>query len=81
MVAFIGPLSNCGDQQIAELQAGLGMESPRSDEEESFERFPGGVGYGRGYGFMKPKKFLKRPRRSYGVTVGGYTVHIGVQKK
>ena len=78
MVVFIGPSLNCGDQQVDEVVAGLGMDSSYSDEEESFQMFPGRVGYGRGYGWMKPKKFLERPRRSYDVTVGGYVVRVNV---
>ena len=37
--------------------------------------------YGRVYRLMKPAKFLRRPRRSYDVTVGGRKVHVGVKKK
>lgn len=81
MAAFIGPLSTSVDQQVDEVMAGLGMDPPHSDEVESFETFTGGVGYGGGYGLMKPKKLLERPRRSYDVTVGGYTVRVDVKKK
>ena len=80
MVAFIGRLSNSVDQQVDAVMAGLGMDSPHSDEAESFEAFPGGVRYGPGYALMSMKKFFKRPRRSYDVTVGGYTVRVDVAK-
>ena len=58
MAGFIVPLSNSGDQQVAEPEAALGMDSSQSDEEESFQMFPGGIGYGRGYALMQPLKLL-----------------------
>ena len=54
MAGFIGPLSNSGDQQVAELEAALERDAPQSDEEDSFQMFSDGRGYGRGYALMKP---------------------------
>jgi hypothetical protein len=81
MTAFIGPLSNCGNQRYAELQAALDMDHSQSDEEVLEQVFQGGFGYGRGFRLMKPEKFTKRPRRSYKVNVGDHIVHVGVKQK
>ena len=69
MAGFIGPLSNSGDLQVAEPEAALGRDAPQSDEEDSFQMFPDGRGYGRGYASMKPCQFLRRPMKSYNVIV------------
>ena len=81
MAAFIGPLLNSGDQQVAELQAALAGDALQSDEEDSFHMFPDGHGYGRGYDLMNLGRFLQRPMRSYYVTVGNHRVHFRLQKK
>ena len=79
MAAFIGPLNCCGHQRYAELPAALELDHAQAVEEaleEAVEEV-----YGRVYRLMKPAKFLRRPRRSYDVTVGDHIVHVGVQKK
>ena len=81
---IIGPLSNSIEQQVDEVMAGLGggSNSNHSDEDESFETFRGGVDQGGGgHALMNPKKFLKRPRAAYTVTVGNCRVKIDIAKR
>ena len=79
---IIGPLANSVDQQVDELMGGLGggSNSNHSDEDESFETFGGGTGFAAGHALMDPKKFLKRQRIAYTVTVGNYRVKVDVGK-
>ena len=43
-----------------EVMADLGSDSPHSDEEESFDKYTGGVGFERGFRLMNIKRFLTK---------------------
>ena len=62
-----------------EVIADLGSDSPHSDEEESFDKYTGGVGFERGYGLMNLKTFLRRFRRAYNVSDRLSQVRTGVE--
>ena len=63
-----------------EVMTDLGSDSPHSDEEESFDKYTGGVGFELGYGLMNIKKLLSRPMGAYNVTVGRRRVHVDPAK-
>ena len=74
MAAF-GPLNRIERQAAIRL-----AEHEAAVELERLEH-AGGRGYDRGTRLMKPGKFLRQPRRSYNVFVGGHIVQVGVKKK
>ena len=74
-MAALGPLDRIelrAATQLAEHEAAV--------ELERFEHAIG-RGYNRGTRLMKPGKFLRQPRRSYNVFVGGRIVRVEVKKE
>ena len=62
-----------------EVMTDLGSDSPHSDEEESFGKYTGGVGFGQGYGSMNSKMFLRRFRREYNVSYRPSQARTGIE--